>query len=360
MSQLERTLKKIFPQDHSAREAARNGLNQLTSPHLVTPHPALGELAALAIDLAGCATRPRFSRRGIVLMAADHGVAEEQVSSCSATATDQMVRAILAGGGAINALAGQCGAQLFVVDMGVAADLRDLAGGLINKKVALGSGNIAVGPAMSAAMARRSVESGIDVADSLLPDCDLIGIGALGRGNSIAATAIAAVCCEGEVALPDSCETGNDDARLDHTTDIIRRALQINQPNARDGLDILAKVGGFEIGGLAGLILGAAAQRRPVLVDGLVATAGALIAARLEPFVRDFLIFAHSSAEPAGRAMQAALGCRHPLLDLGLYTGDGCGAALAMPLVTVAASLLSPLEPSTEAAFAAAEREIQR
>jgi nicotinate-nucleotide--dimethylbenzimidazole phosphoribosyltransferase len=353
MNLLEGTLPKIFPQDHAARLKAKERLEQL-----VMPYWALAELMDLAVDLAGMTRNPRpeFAGKVIVVMAADHGVTAEKVSKYPGAVTAQMVHSFVRGQAGINLLAAQAGADVIVVDMGVNADLLHLAdeGKIINKKVGLGTGNIARGPAMSVAMARRSVESGIEIANLLGPQYDLFGTGDMGIGNTTSSTAIAALCTGGDVAVLTGRGTGLNDVELTHKVSVIRRILEINRPNPKNGLDMLSKVGGFEIGGIAGLILGAAAQGKPVVIDGFIATAGALIAARIEPFIRDYLIFSHRSAEPGHQAMQETLGCRRPLLDLGLRLGEGSGAALAMPLVSSAAALLSRVATFAEAAVSEA------
>lgn len=355
MSLLERTLERIFPQDSACREAAKNRLDNLAIPHW-----ALGDLMDLAIDIAGMTrtTRPEVTRKAIVTMAGDHGVVAENVSKYPQEVTPQMVYNFVRGGAGINALARQAGAEIFVVDMGVAADLRELAETkkIINKKVGLGTGNIAVGPAMSKAMAKRAVESGIEIADDLAGRFDLFGTGDMGIGNTTPSTAIAAVCTGKSVEELTGRGTGLDDTQLDHKISVIKRALEVNQPDAKDGLDILAKVGGFEIGGIAGLIIGAAANRKPILVDGFISTAGALIAARIEPFVKDFLVFAHRSVEPGHKAMQEALGCKKPLLDLNFRLGEGTGAAVAMNLVAGAVAILTEVATFAEASVAEADK----
>ena len=355
MSLLERTLKKIFPQDSACRSEARARLDQLAMPHW-----ALGDLMDLAIDLSGMTATisPSFPRKAIVTMAGDHGVVAEKVSKYPQEVTEQMVRNFVRGGAGINALAAQAGAEVFIVDMGVDADLRQLAeeGRLINKKVGLGTANIAVGPAMSKAMATRAVESGIDIATELAGRFDIFGTGDMGIGNTTPSTAIAAVCTGKSVADLTGPGTGLDEEQVRHKAAVIARALEVNSPDARDGLDILAKVGGFEIGGIAGLILGVAAHRRPVVIDGFISTAGALIAARIEPFVRDYLIFSHRSMEPGHQAMQEALGCKKPLLDLNFRLGEGTGAAVAMNLVDGAVAILTRVATFAEAAVATADK----
>jgi nicotinate-nucleotide--dimethylbenzimidazole phosphoribosyltransferase len=355
MSTLEKTVTKIFPQDTKSRQAAKNRLDNLALPHW-----ALGDLMDLAIEIAGMTgtITPSVGRKAIVTMAGDHGVVVENVSKFPQAVTPQMVANFVNGGAGINALAGQAGAEIFVVDMGVAADLRRLVETkkIINKKVGLGTANIAVGPAMSKAMATRAIESGIDVANELAERFDLFGTGDMGIGNTTPSTAIAAVCTGKSVEELTGRGTGLDDQQLSHKIAVIKRALAVNKPNPRDGLDILAKVGGFEIGGIAGLILGAAARRKPVLVDGFISTAGALIAATIEPFVKDYLIFSHRSVEPGHKAMQELLGCKKPLLDLNFRLGEGTGAAVAMNLVEGAVAILTKVATFAEASVAEADK----
>jgi len=355
MSLLERTIEKIYPQDSASRESARNRLDNLAIPHW-----ALGDLMDLAIDIAGMmkTVHPEINKKAIVTMAGDHGVCVENISKYPSEVTPQMVYNFVAGGAGINALAGQSGTEIFVVDMGVAADLNDLAEThkIINKKVGLGTDNIAVGPAMSKAMAKRAIESGIDIANELSSRFDVFGTGDMGIGNTTPSTAIAAVCTGKDVAELTGRGTGLDDEQLKHKVSVIERALAVNKPDAKDGIDILAKVGGFEIGGLAGLILGAAANNKPVVVDGFISTAAALIAYKIEPFVRDYLIFSHRSVEPGHEAMQEALGCKKPLLDLNFRLGEGTGAAVAMNLVEGAVAILTKVATFEEAAVAEADK----
>jgi len=355
MNLLDRTLAKIFPQDTESRKAAKNRLDNLALPHW-----ALGDLMDLAIEIAGMTgtITPSVNRKAIVTMAGDHGVVVENVSKYPQEVTPQMVANFVNGGAGINALAGQAGAEIFVVDMGVAADLRHLveAKKIINKKVGLGTANIAVGPAMSKAMATRAIESGIDIANELSERFDLFGTGDMGIGNTTPSTAIAAVCTGKSVEELTGRGTGLDDLQLSHKIAVIKRALAVNKPDPRDGIDILAKVGGFEIGGIAGLILGAAAQRKPVLVDGFISTAAALIAYKIEPFVKDYLIFSHRSVEPGHKAMQELLGCKKPLLDLNFRLGEGTGAAVAMNLVEGAVAILTKVATFAEASVAGADK----
>lgn len=355
MSVLETTLKKIYPQDSDARDAARERLNNLTMPHW-----ALGDLMDLAVDLAGmmAAAQPVIRKKVITIMAADHGVTAEGVSKFPVEVTVQMLQNVVNGGAGISALAWQSGTDVKVVDMGVHADLTELAavGKIINAKVGLGTDNMALGPAMSRTMAQKAVENGIAVAETLAADYDLFGTGELGIGNTTASAAIAAVVTGRPVAELCGRGTGLDDLQLQHKIAVVEKALAVNTPDAKDGLDILAKVGGFEIGGLAGLIIGAAAHRKPVVVDGFISTAAALIAALLEPFTKDYMIFSHRSVEPGHAAMQEWLGCGRPLLDLNFRLGEGTGAAMANNLVEGALAILTRMATFEEAAVSGADK----
>ncbi len=353
MSLLKRTIGRIAPQDQEARRRAKARLDQL-----VMPHWALGRLMDLAVDLAGMtrSARPLAARRTIVTMAADHGVVAERVSKYPQTVTAQMVFGFASGRAAVNALAHLSRTRLVVVDMGVAGDLSPLvaAGKVLSRRVAAGTQNMAQGPAMSRRQAVRCIEAGIEVAEDLGETVDVLGTGDMGIGNTTPSAAVAAVITGAPAAEVTGRGTGIDDRRLEHKIDVVRRAIERNKPDAEDGLDVLAKVGGFEIGGIAGLILGAAAQRKPVVVDGFISTAGALIAHALAPAAADYMIAAHRSAETGHDVMQQHLG-KEPLLDLGMRLGEGTGAALAMSLVEAAARILTEVATFEEASVSKAE-----
>lgn len=344
---LEATFRKIFPQDLESRDRAVDHLKQLTMPHW-----ALGDLMDLAVDLAGItrSLKPPVKRKKVVVMVGDHGVTVEGVSKYPSEVTAQMVYNFVAGGAGINALARQAGAEVVVADMGCATDLSELAanGAVISKKIGPGTQNIAHGAAMTRTHAVMAVEAGIEIANQLAPDVDVLGTGDMGIGNTTPSTAIVAVLTGKSVDELTGRGTGLDDEQFEHKKKVLQRILQINKPDPKDGLDVLAKIGGFEIGGIAGLIIGAAAHRKPVVVDGFISTAGAMIACSLEPFVRDFIICAHRSMEPGHRAMQEKIGCR-PLLDLNMRLGEGTGAALAMNLLEAAAAILTEVATFADA-----------
>jgi nicotinate-nucleotide--dimethylbenzimidazole phosphoribosyltransferase len=347
MGLLESTLGAITPQDRGARARAKTRLDQLTMPHW-----ALGRLMDLAMDLAGMtgSAVPRVSRKAIVTMAGDHGVAAEGVSKYPAEVTRQMVCNFVAGGAGINALARLGGVRVVVVDMGVAGDLSALAeaGRIVDKRVAPGTRNIAAGPAMSREQAVQSLEAGIAVANDLAETIDVFGAGEMGIGNTTPSAAIAAALTGAPAAEVTGRGTGIADVEWRRKVGVVERALSVNRPDPRDGVDVLAKVGGFEIGGLAGLTLGAAARRRPVVVDGFASTAGAMIAYALCPTISEYLIAAHRSVEAGHALMHKYLGTE-PLLDLRMRLGEGTGAALAMHLVEAAVRVLTEVATFDEA-----------
>jgi nicotinate-nucleotide--dimethylbenzimidazole phosphoribosyltransferase len=366
MTLLEDTIARIGPLDEGAMARAREREGQLTKPP-----GSLGRLEELAIDLAGIlgTERPATRRKAIVIMAGDHGVTAEGVSAYPAQVTPQMVANFLAGGAAINALARSVGARVTVVDMGVNADLSRAEGGgqraegtegdrpvLLGRKVGWGTANAARGPAMGRAEATRAVETGIAVADwEAGRGLDLLGVGEMGIGNTTAASAIVAAITGEPPAIVTGRGTGVDGLALRRKVGVVRQILAVNRPDPADPLDVLAKVGGYEIAGLVGLILGAAARRVPVVLDGFITGAAALVAVGLCPLARPYLFAAHRSTEPGHAVVLERLGL-DPLLDLGLRLGEGSGAALAMGLLDGAARHLAEMATFAEAGVANAER----
>jgi nicotinate-nucleotide--dimethylbenzimidazole phosphoribosyltransferase len=354
MDLLEATIAEIVGQDSSFRARAKERLDQLTMPHW-----ALGRLMDLAVDLAGMtrSLHPPVERRAVVTMAADHGVAAEGVSKYPQEVTAQMVHNFVNGGAGINALARTVGARVVVVDMGVAVDLGELArrGAIISKRIAAGTRNMAVGPAMTNEEAVGSIEAGIEIARELGPSVDIFGTGDMGIGNTTSAGAVVAAISRRSPAEVTGPGTGLDGEQLAHKITVLEKALEVNRPDPRDGLDALTKVGGFEIAGIAGLVLGAASMKKPVVLDGFPVTAGALIAQLLAPASVEYMIAAHRSAERGHEIMQAHLGKR-PLLDLDLRLGEGTGAALAMNLVEAAVRILTEVATFAEAGVSEADK----
>jgi nicotinate-nucleotide--dimethylbenzimidazole phosphoribosyltransferase len=350
---VEDLIAQIGPLDGTAMAAARARQDMLTKPR-----GSLGRLEALSVQLAGITGNPRPSlqHKVIITMAGDHGVVAEGVSAYPQAVTPQMVYNFLRGGAAINVMARHVGARVIVVDMGVAAVL-EAHPNLVDKKVALGTGNIARGPAMSREQAGRALLAGAEVVEAEISrGLDILGTGDMGIGNTTPSTAIAAALTGQPVAELAGRGTGVDDAGLARKVAAVQRALAANQPDRGDALDVLAKVGGFEIGGLAGAILAAAAHRRPAVIDGFISTAAAMIAVGLAPQVRPYLVAAHRSQE-RGHALMLEWLALTPLLDLDMRLGEGTGAALGISLAEVACKILGEMATFGEAGVSeAAER----
>lgn len=342
---LEELIKQIQPLDEVAMQAARERQNMLTKPQ-----GSLGRLEELSIQLAGMTANPfpSVKRKAVIVMAADHGVALEGVSAYPPEVTPQMVLNFLRGGAAINVLARQAGARVTVVDVGVAADF-DSAPGLIQRKVMPGTQNLAAGPAMKRAEAEQALQVGVDIFnEEYARGLDIVATGDMGIGNTTPSAAIASVMTGLPVAQITGRGTGVDDAGLAHKIEIIEQALRVNQPDANDALDVLRKVGGLEIAGLAGVMIAAASRRVPVVVDGFISTAAAMIAVGLAPSVRDYLISAHQSVEIGHQAMLKHLKLK-PVLDLDLRLGEGTGAALAFHLLEASTKILREMATFGEA-----------
>jgi len=317
---------------------------------LTKPPGSLGRLEALAIQLAGIMgdPRPRIRSKAAIVMAADHGVVAEGVSAYPPEVTAQMVANFARGGAAINVLARAMGARLVVVDIGVNSDI-PLAPGIRSRKVARGTRNFLHEAAMSRDEALRALEVGMAIVmEEKRVGLDLLATGDMGIANTTAGSAITAVLCGKVAAEVTGPGTGLLPAGVAQKARVIEKAIETLRPDPADPVDVLAKVGGLEIGGIAGLILGAAAHRIPVLLDGFISGAAALVAVALAPEARPYLIAAHRSTEPGHRTVLAHLGL-DPLVDLDLRLGEGTGAVLAMPIVEAAARIHSEMATFEEA-----------
>jgi nicotinate-nucleotide--dimethylbenzimidazole phosphoribosyltransferase len=323
---------------------------RLRQDSLTKPQSSLGRLEELSIQVAGITgdPRPRLRNKVVLVMAGDHGVVFEGVSAYPQEVTSQMVLNFLHGGAAINVLSRHVGARVVIVDMGVAADIPPCPD-LVSRKVAYGTANIARGPAMTHDQALQALETGAAVTlDQMEKGLDLLATGDMGIGNTTPSTAIAAALSGMPVEEITGRGTGIDDAGWQRKVAVIRQALQVNRPDPRDGIDVLARLGGFEIGGLAGAILAAAAYHHPIVVDGFISTAAAMIAVTLAPQARHYLIAAHTSQERGHHVMMDWLQVQ-PLLDLKMRLGEGTGAALAMSLVEAACKTLDEMATFSEA-----------
>lgn len=345
------TFPNIPALDIKAAEAARARQSQLTKPP-----GSLGQLEALSIQLAAVTGRldPDLSRKAIIVMAGDHGIAREGVSAYPAEVTPQMVMNFLNGGAAINVLARQAGARVTVVDVGVAVPFDPLPG-LVRRKVACGTASMLRGPAMTRAEAEQAIQVGLDVVRGEIDaGLDLLATGDMGIGNTTPSSAITAAFTGLPVKEVTGRGTGLDDTGLARKVSAIEQALEVNRPDPSDALDVLSKVGGLEIAGLAGVIIGAAAGRVPIVIDGFISGAAVLVAAELVPQVKPYIIAAHQSVEIGHRAILSRLGVR-PLLDLDLRLGEGTGAALAFHLVEAAVRILNEMATFDEAGVSGKE-----
>jgi len=317
-----------------AADAARRHLDTLTKPP-----GSLGRLEELAVRWSALTGRPpRVTAPVLFTLAADHGVVAEGVSAYPQSVTAQMVENFLRGGAAVNVLARQVGARVVVADLGVATPL-GAPEGLIVRRVAAGTGNIARGPAMTREQARAAVEAGAGLAEEAIAQgADLLGTGEMGIGNTTAASAITAAITGAAAERVTGRGTGVDEAGWERKVAVVRRALEVNAPDARDGLDVLARLGGFEIAGLTGVILAGAAHRVPIALDGFIAGAAALVAVTLAPGARHALFAAHRSAEPGHAVTLRHLGLE-PYLELDMRLGEGTGAALFVHLARAAAAI---------------------
>jgi nicotinate-nucleotide--dimethylbenzimidazole phosphoribosyltransferase len=315
--------------DTAAAARSQRHLDALTKPP-----GSLGRLEEIARRLAALTGRPpRVTAPVIFTLAADHGVVAEGVSAYPQSVTAQMVENFLRGGAAVNVLARQAGAQVVVADFGVATPL-GAPDGLVVRRIGPGTANMAHGPAMTRARAVEAIEAGAGLAaEAMASGADLLGTGEMGIGNTTAASAITAALTGAPVSAVTGYGTGVDEAG---------RALEVNAPDPADGLDVLAKVGGFEIGGLVGIILAGAAHRTPVVLDGFIAGAAALVAVALAPEARHALFAAHRSAEPGHALALDRLGLE-PYLALDMRLGEGTGAALFVPLARAAAAIYSEM-----------------
>jgi nicotinate-nucleotide--dimethylbenzimidazole phosphoribosyltransferase len=336
MTLLANTRAAITDVNHAAAAETQRLLDNKTKPRR-----SLGRLEDLACQIAGIqgTPEPPLPTKAIVVMAGDHGVAQEGVSAYPPEVTWQMLLNFAQGGAAINVLARQVDARLVVVDMGVNGPAVAIAG-VLSHRVALGTRNFALGPAMTVAQAIEALERGILIVEDLTRSrVDLIAIGEMGIGNTTSASALLAAFSGHPVEAIAGRGTGIDDVTLAHKIAVIKQALAVNRSAEKSPEEILADLGGFEIAGLAGVVLGAAARGIPVVLDGFIASTAALVAARMQPLAAKYVIASHRSAEIGHKVVLEALGTK-PLFELDLRLGEGTGAALAMTMVDAALHLL--------------------
>ncbi|MCC5911698.1 MAG: nicotinate-nucleotide--dimethylbenzimidazole phosphoribosyltransferase [Clostridiaceae bacterium] len=332
MKKLNQILERIQPLDQQTMEEARSRID-----HLIKPQRSLGKLEDIAVQLSGITGKlhPKLDNKAIIVMVADHGVCEEGISAAPQSVTHLMTGYIANGVSGVCALAAQAGAQVITVDIGVAGDLADSK--IIHKKIRPGTANMSKEPAMTREEAIKAIEVGIEIAEQEIKNGkNLLGTGEMGIGNTTPSTAILAVMSQTAPEEITGVGANLPKEQLDNKVAVIKRAIEINKPDKNDGIDVLYKVGGLDIAGMAGVMLAGAANRVPVVVDGYISTAAAIIATAIEPKVRDYLICSHASEEKGSAKASAFLGFE-PMLNLDMRLGEGTGAALSFNIIEAAA-----------------------
>jgi nicotinate-nucleotide--dimethylbenzimidazole phosphoribosyltransferase len=338
-------IRKIQPGDRACQQRVQARLDRLTKP--VGSLGRLEELAARYAAMTG-EELPKLPKAAVFTFAADHGVTTEGVSAYPSSVTAQMVLNFLRGGAAVNVLARHTDVEVRVVDIGVAHEFGPVPG-LIAKKIALGTKNFLAGPAMTREQGERALLVGVELAGLAAREgIGVIGTGDMGIGNTTPSAAITAVMTGKPVSAVTGRGTGVDDAGLARKVAVIEQALALHCPDPADPLDVLTKVGGFEIAGLAGLILGSAAHRIPVILDGFISGAAALIACGLQPLCQEYLLASHRSVERGHQVILDRLGLK-PLLDLDLRLGEGTGACLGISLLQAGLKILTQMATFDEA-----------
>lgn len=336
MTILEETIAEIMELDQHAAKKARERVDQL-----IKPPNSLGKLEALAVQLAGITGElyPSIANKTILTFAADHGVYEEGISSNPQEITFAQTIQLSKGFPGVCAIGKVTGATVSVIDIGVNQDLPDDVQ-VIRRKIKYGTNNLAKGPAMTRAEAIRAIEVGIEMANKAVANgTELLGTGEMGIGNTTPSTAILAVLANCDPLSITGRGAGVGKGGIPHKAAVIRRAIEVNKPNKEDPIDVLAKVGGLEIGGMAGAMIGAAKNRVPVVVDGYISTIAALIAVAIEPKVKAYLIASHATNEPGGKLASELLSIE-PSLHMNMCLGEGSGAALMFPILDAACSMM--------------------
>lgn len=331
MDLLKQTISKIGELDKEAMAKAKERVD-----NLIKPPGSLGRLEEIVIQLAGITgeTYPKVDKKVVIVMAADHGVFEEGVVVFPQEVTEIQTRNMARGVTGVCALAKQARADVVPVDIGVKVDIDEM--GVISRKVKYGTDNMAKGPAMSREEAIKSLEVGIQVAEEQIKKGkNILATGEMGICNTTPSAAIVSVICGYDPFEVTGIGANFPVERLEYKAGVVKRAIEINNPNPKDGIDVLAKVGGLEIGGMAGVMLAGAANRVPVVVDGFISLAAALIACTIEPKTKNFLIPSHASKEKGAIYAAEFLGLK-PMLYMDMRLGEGTGAVLALNLIEAA------------------------
>lgn len=339
MKLLQETIEKIEDLDQEMIEKAKARVD-----NLIKPPKSLGRLEDIAIQLAGITGNlfPKIDQKAVIVMAGDHGVYEEGVAPNPQEVTIAQTLNFTKGLTGVCAIGNVTGAKIVPVDVGVKPEFPSDCG-VINRKIKNGTDNMAKGPAMTRDEAIRSIEVGIEIAtEEIKKGINLLGTGEMGIGNTTPSTAILSVLQNCDPLGITGRGAGLGHSHIDHKAEIIRKAIQLNQPNRNDILDVLSKVGGLEIGGMAGVMLGAAANRVPVVIDGYISTISAIIAATIAPKAKEYFIASHASEEPGGQMASELLGIE-PMLRMNMCLGEGSGAALAFSIIEAACHMIKDM-----------------
>lgn len=350
MEKLAHTISGIQPINPAYFDRAQKKLNGLTKPL-----NSLGQLEEIIKQIVAITENeaPILRDKIVFTLASDHGVTEEGVSAYPKEVTSQMVYNFIRGGAGINVLSRHVGARVIVVDIGVAeninvSDYSTPISKFISKKINYGTKNFTKEPAMTRDEAIKSIETGIELVEELGAPVDIIATGDMGIGNTTPSSAITSVITRRPVEEVTGCGTGVDDNTFRKKIDVIKRAIQVNNPTLDDPIDILCKLGGFEIGGLAGIMLASAKHRIPVVIDGFISGTAALIAYKLSPTVRQYFLAGHCSQEPGHKIQLEYLKIK-PILELNMRLGEGTGAVLAMSIIEAAGKILTEMTTFEEA-----------
>jgi nicotinate-nucleotide--dimethylbenzimidazole phosphoribosyltransferase len=336
MSLLQETISRIEELDIEWERMAKQRVDQL-----IKPPNSLGRLEELAIQLAAITRNlfPVVDHKAVIVMAADHGVYEEGVTNNPQEVTYAQTLNFPKGTTGVCAIGRVSGAKIVSVDIGVKHDF-PLDSGVINRKIKYGTNNMAKGPAMTREEAIESLEVGIEIAnEQIKKGVNILGTGEMGIANTTPSTAILSVLSGIDPIEITGRGAGLGNGGIEHKAMVIKKAMELNKPDARDAIDVLAKVGGLEIGGMAGVMLGAAANKVPVVIDGYISSIAALIASQIEPRVKGYMITSHASAEIGSKKASELLGIK-PLIYMDLCLGEGSGAALAFPIIEAACSMM--------------------
>jgi len=318
--------------------------------NLTKPKGSLGRLEELSSLVCSIkrSLSPKIGNKVIFTLAADHGIAEEGVSAYPSEVTKEMVYNFISGGAGINVLARHIGAKVIIVDMGVKGEI--LSDKVVNKKIDYGTKNFLKGPAMTKEQAIKSIIYGIELVEEEMKNkpIDIVGVGDMGIGNTTPSSAIVSAITHIEVEKVTGRGTGINDEIFKNKIRVIKEGLNLNNPNPEDAIDVLSKVGGFEIGGIAGVILACAKNKIPVVIDGFISGAGALISYKLNPITKNYMIASHQSVEQGHKILLDYIGLK-PLLNLNLRLGEGTGSCLGIFLVECAIKILNEMATFEEA-----------